>query len=158
MTEKTKKRIRFCCMIALVLCILWAAFEVLYFIGIFTGWGVVNEKVNWSTNSAVKVLFFILFLVSTIALIGLCCIIVLNIHEGMRELVAFPQNNVKLLFWFALADFIYMLCWTNQPILFQDEVAFCFAGSNLITPFFLLFFAFMYKVAADAVEENNLTI
>ena len=25
-------------------------------------------------------------------------------------------------------------------------------------PFFLLFFAFMYKVAADAVEENNLTV
>ena len=30
--------------------------------------------------------------------------------------------------------------------------------SNFITPFFLLFFAFMYKVAADAVEENNLTV
>jgi hypothetical protein len=32
------------------------------------------------------------------------------------------------------------------------------APENFITPFFLLFFAFMYKVAADAVEENNLTI
>jgi len=158
MTERTKKRIRSCCIVALVLCTLWAAFEVLYFIGILTSWGVVNEKVDWSTNSEVKELFFILFLISTMALIGLCYKIVLNIHKGLRELVVFPQNNTKLLLWLALSDFIYMLCWTNLPLLFQDEFSFCFAGSNLITPFFLLFFAFMYKVAADAVEENNLTV
>ena len=46
----------------------------------------------------------------------------------------------------------------NQLILFQDNFIFGFTGSNLIMPFLLLFFAFMYKVAADAVEENNLTI
>ena len=158
MTEKTMKRIRFCCIIAIVLCTLWTVYEVLYFVGLFTGWGVVKEKVDWSVNGAIKMFFFILFLSSAVVLIGLCIKIVSNIHKGMREFVAFPQNNVKLLFWLALADFIYMLCWTNLPLLFQDEIVFYFAGSNFIIPFFLLFFAFMYKVAADAVEENNLTV
>lgn len=147
-----------CSIMALVLCILWAVYEAFYFVGLFTGWGVVKEKVNWSVNSTTKVYFFILFLISTIALIGLCFKIVLNIHKGMREFIAFPQSNCKLLFWLALVDFIFMLCWTNLPLLFQDEITFSFAGSNFVIPFFLLFFAFMYKVAADAVEENNLTV
>ena len=158
MTKKTEKRIKACCIFALVLCILWAAYELLYLIGLFTGWGVVKEKVDWMTNSVVKWAIFISYLLSMALLMGLCFKIVVNIHAGMCEHVAFPQNNVKLLFWFALADFIYRLSWANLPMLFQDDFVLYFTGSNLIMPFLLLFFAFMYKVAADAVEENNLTI
>ncbi len=57
----------------------------------------------------------------------------------------------------ALAFFIYLLCWTNEPVLF-DDVAFRLISDIFLIPFCILFFAFMYKVAADAVEENNLTI
>lgn len=158
MTKKTKKHINACCMFALVLCILWAVYELLYIIGLFTGWGIVNEKVDWMTNSIVKWVLFILFLLSMVSLIGLCFKIVANIYVGVREHVAFPQNNVKLLLWLALADFVYRLSWANIPVLFQDGFAFSITGANLIMPFLLLFFAFMYKVAADAVEENKLTI
>lgn len=158
MTKKTEKRINACCILALMLSILWAMYELLYLIGLFTGWGVVREKVDWMTNSTVKWAIFVLYLFSMVSLVGLCFKIVVNIRAGMREYVAFPQNNVKLLFWFALADFIYRLSWANIPVLFQDDFALFFTGSILIMPFLLLFFAFMYKVAADAVEENNLTI
>ncbi len=158
MTKKTEKRINACCILALMLSILWAMYELLYIIGLFTGWGVVKEKVDWMTNSIVKWAIFIIFLLSIVSLIGLCIKIVENIHAGVREHVAFPQDNVKLLFWFALADFIYRLSWANIPVLFQDDFTLFFTGANLIMPFLLLFFAFMYKVAADAVEENNLTV
>ena len=57
----------------------------------------------------------------------------------------------------ALAFFIYLLCRTNEPVLF-DDVAFRLISDIFLVPFCILFFAFMYKVAADAVEENNLTI
>ena len=157
MKDKTQKNIRVCSFIALVLCVLWVVFEVLYFVGLLTGKGGVSEKVEWSENNTIKVVFFILYFVSTALIISLCFKIVINVLKGIREQVVFPQSNVKPLLWLALVSFIYMLCWLNQPIL-HGVIGIHLQGVNFIMPFFLLFFAFMYKVAADAVEENNLTI
>ena len=158
MKDKTLKNIRVCSFIALVLCILWAVFELSSFIGLFNGKSVVDEKVNWSRNGTIKIIFLGLYLLSTFAMVGLCFKIVFNTFRGLHEQVTFPQSNVKPLFWIALVDFVYRLCWINQPMLLQDDFVFAFNSTNFVTPFFLLFFAFMYKVAADAVEENNLTI
>lgn len=158
MKDKTKSTIHIFCIIALILCVLWAVFKVFVFLGLLTGWGGVSEKVNWSGNVTIKVIFFIVYFLSSVALIGLCFRVILNTLKGMSEHIVFPQSNVKPLFWLAVASFVYMLCWINQPLLHRDYFVFGFVGVNLVLPFFLLFFAFMYKVAADAVEENNLTI
>ena len=91
-------------------------------------------------------------------MVALCIKVVVNILKGIRENTVFPKNNVKLMFWMALADFVYMLGFTNLPVLWSDKSLFYLQHTNFVTPFLLLFFAFMYKVAADAVEENNLTI
>ena len=157
MKDKTQKNIRLCCIVALVLCALWAVFKVFVFIGYLIGWGGVSEKVDWSANVGMKISFFVLYLLSSVALISLGFVIVFNTLKGLREQVAFPKNNVKPLFCLALTSFVYLLCWINQPLLFQDDFVFGCTASNFIMPFLLLFFAFMYKVAADAVEENSLT-
>jgi hypothetical protein len=47
---------------------------------------------------------------------------------------------------------------SNLPNLWDDDVTFTLLHTNFVVPFLLLFFAFMYKVVADAVEENNLTV
>ncbi len=157
LTNKTKKGIRVCGITALILCLLWAVFEVFHFMGLLAGWGGVSEKVEWSENKTIKIIFFIAYLISAVALIGLCVKVVFNTLRGMRENNAFPQNNVKPLLWLAVVSFFYMLCWMNQSVLHgMDGIH--LQGVNFILPFLLLFFAFMYKVAADAVEENNLTI
>ena len=158
MTDKTKKKIQVCSIIALVMCFLWALYNAMVFIGLLTGLGGVSEKANWSDNNSLKIVYFIIYFCSTVVLIGMCIKVIVNTLRGLHEHVAFPQNNVKPLFWLAAASFVYMLCWVNQPLLHKDYFVFKFAGANFILPFLLLFFAFMYKVAADAVEENNLTI
>ncbi len=78
--------------------------------------------------------------------------------KGLRENLAFPKTNIKMLFWFVLVDFVYHLSYTNLRVLWDNHAVFRFNYENFLIPFFLLFFAFMYKIAADAVEENNLTV
>ncbi len=147
-----------CAYIALVICIVWALYSIAYFIGLLSGIVSFGEAVDWTRNSMVKAIYYVGSLASTIWVIGLCVKLVLNTFKGIRENTVFPQNNVKPLFWLALAFFLYLLCWSNTPILYDDGFVFRIMHTNFVTPFFLLFFAFMYKVAADAVEENNLTI
>lgn len=98
-----------------------------------------------------------MYIISAAVSVFLCIKIVLNIFRGLSENTVFPKSNVGLLFWLVFVFFIYLLCRTNEPI-FYDEAAFRLISDDFLVPFFILFFAFMYKVAADAVEENNLTV
>ncbi len=158
MKDKTLKNIRICCYIALAVCGIWAVLAVINFFGILTGNATLPHAVNWSHRGTMKIVYFALYVLSTLSQIFLICLAVVNVFKGIRDNMVFPKSNVKLLFWLALVDFVYELCWTNLPILFDDGFVLQLVNTNFVTPFFLLFFAFMYKVAADAVEENNLTI
>ena len=158
MKDKTLKNIRLCCYVALVFCAVWIAIMVNYLICDLVGYGPWPHPVDWSQDTALKALIVACYLLGTVAMITLCVIVVINMLKGIRENIVFPKSNVKLLFWMALADFVYMLGFTNLPVLWSDKDVFLLQHTNFVTPFLLLFFAFMYKVAADAVEENNLTI
>lgn len=157
--QKTWKGIRLCCYTALAFCTAWAVFLLLGFIGLMTGWGNVDHAIKWSQNNTLtKVVFLVVDIVSAAITIGICVKAALNFLKGTRDSVVFPQDNVKLFFWLSLSYFVHRLCWSNHSIYFHDGFVFCYSHSNLVIPFCILFFAFMYKVAADAVEENNLTV
>ena len=158
MKDKTIKNIRICCYVALAFCLVWAGLMVNYLIIDLFVDGVLPRPVDWSQNTVVKIMALVCYVLGTIAMVALCIKVVVNILKGIRENTVFPKNNVKLMFWMALADFVYMLGFTNLPVLWSDKSLFYLQHTNFVTPFLLLFFAFMYKVAADAVEENNLTI
>ena len=158
MKDKTIRNIRLCCYVALAVCGIWSVLAVWNFIGILTGNASLPHTVDWSQRGTLKIVYFALYVLSTLLQIALICLAVIKVFRGIRENTIFPKSNVKLLFWLVLVDFVYELCWTNLPILFDDGFVLQLVNTNFITPFFLLFFAFMYKVAADAVEENNLTI
>ena len=117
-----------------------------------------SHSINWSENTAMKTIVLVCYLLGTLAMIALCVKAVFNVLKGIRENTVFPRSNEKLLFWIALADFIYLFGYWNLQVLWDNEAVLALTNNIFITPFFLLFFAFMYKVAADAVEENKLTI
>ena len=158
MKQKTWKGIRICSYVALAFCLVWAVSMVANFVVNVFGNTATSHPVDWSQNTFMKVVVILCYVAGTIAMIGMCVKAVLNTLKGLRENTAFPRSNEKLLFWIALADFVYLLGFWNLQILWKDNVFFQLQSSNFVTPFFLLFFAFMYKVAADAVEENNLTV
>ena len=158
MKNRTLKNIRLCCYLALAFCIIWLGYMVYYFIAVVLGCDTDTHPIDWSVNPAVKIIILACYLLGTIAMIALCVKAILNTFKGLHENTVFPKSNVKLMYWIALADFVYLLSFWNLSVLWDDSMAFQLQSTNFVTPFFLLFFAFMYKVAADAVEENNLTV
>ena len=148
----TMRNIRICSYATLTFCSIWLLLIVPHFVFLLG-----DKNIDWSINRLWKTGLIVMYMVSAVASVFLCLKIVLNVFKGLRENTAFPKNNIGLLFWFALVFFIYLLCRANEQA-FYDEVMFKLLPDTFLIPFFILFFAFMYKVAADAVEENNLTI
>ena len=157
MKDKTLKNIRSCCYFALAFCVIWAGVTVRYLIADVLGYDSWARPIDWSESTVLKMIMLTLYIVGAISMIGLCIKAVLNTLKGLRENTVFPKSNVKLMFWITLADFVYLLGFSNLSVLWND-ILFQLPHTVFVTPFFLLFFAFMYKVAADAVEENNLTV
>lgn len=153
MKDKTTRKIYICSYAALAFCAIWFLLMVLHFVQLI-GY---NEDIDWAINRLWKTSLVAAYIISTTISVFLCVKFVLNTFKGLRENTAFPNNNVGLLFWLALAFFVYLICRTNEQVLYK-EILFQIVPDVFIVPFFILFFAFMYKVAADAVEENNLTI
>jgi len=156
MTSKTLKNIRICCFVALAFCLVWAISMVANFI--VNVFGKTVHPIDWSQNTFMKVVVVFCYVVGTIAMIGICVKVAFNILKGLRENMAFPRNNERLMFWASLVDFVRLFGTANLAKLWDDSLVLLIAPENFITPFLLLFFAFMYKVAADAVEENSLTV
>ena len=157
-TNKTWMGIRICSYVAIILCAAWAVFYVFNFYGLLTSKGWMSQEIDWSQNTLLKVSFLVVDVFCLAATIGLCVKAALNFLKGTREGVVFPKSNVKLFFWLALAYFSHRVCWSNHSIYFYGELRFAFGHTFIVIPFCILFFAFMYKIAADAVEENNLTV
>ena len=164
MKQKTFKNIRTVCIIALVMCGIWALVMLGHFLTMslapnhdFFGKMVGLKIMDWSTHTTAKIIYFILYVISTIVMIWLCVKAVCNILKGIKEGVVFPKSNVKLFYWLALADFIYMAVNRNSTFLYGFNSIY-FNHDNFTTPFIILILAMMYKVASQAVEENNLTI
>ena len=158
MKDKTLKNIKLCCCIALAFCLVWASLEIINLTFGMVGVQASTHPIDWSQHMVVKIIILACYVLGFVSMITLCIIAVFNILKGLRENTVFPRSNEKLMFWIALADFVYLLGSENFPLLWKENVVFQMQHTNFIYPFFLLFFAFMYKVAADAVEENNLTI
>lgn len=160
MKDKTLKNIKICCYIALAFCLVWVISNVIninFTLGL-VGVKASSHSINWSENTAMKTIVLVCYVLGTLAMIALCVKAVFNTLKGLRENTVFPRSNEKLMFWIALADFVYLFGYCNLQILWDDDAVLALTNNIFIYPFFLLFFAFMYKVAADAVEENNLTI
>lgn len=158
MTNRTSKNIRICCFVALTLCLVCVLSMLVSFYTNLFGSHSSSHPIDWTQNSIKKVVVLVFYVVGTIAMAALCVKVVINTMKGLRENNVFPHSNEKLLFWIALAVFVRLFGTSNFLTLWDDDLVLAIVPENLIVPFFLLFFAFMYKVAADAVEENNLTI
>ena len=158
MVNKTLKNIRLCCYVALAFCVIWMVSMVFTLYVNMFGNHASSQPIDWSIHTCMKIIVLVCYVGGTVTMVFLCVKAVINTMNGLQENIAFPRSNEKLLFWIALADFVRLLGAANVAALWDDNLVLALAPENFVVPFLLLFFAFMYKVAADAVEENNLTV
>lgn len=159
MKRNVFKKLRWFCYTALALCVLWG---ILYFGNMIRSFMGIDEwpmsRIDWAEQGVLKISILALHSLSIIVMIALCITMLINTLRKIREDIVFPRNNEKLLFWLVLVDFVYHLSHTNLRILWDNQAVFHINYEIMLMPFLLLFFAFMYQIAADAVEENHLTI
>ena len=159
MKRNVFKKLRWFCYTALALCVLWG---ILYFGNMIRSFMGFDEwpmsRIDWAEQGVLKISIPALHSLSIIVMIALCITMLINTLRKIREDIVFPRNNEKLLFWLVLVDFVYHLSHTNLRILWDNQAVFHINYESMLMPFLLLFFAFMYQIAADAVEENHLTI
>lgn len=158
MKNKTFKNIRICCYVALAFCVIWTISMMFTLCVDMFGNRASSHPIDWSIHTCKKIIVLACYVGGTATMTLLCFKVVINIMNGLQESIAFPRSNEKLLFLIAMADFVRLFGHANVVTLWDDDLVLALVPENIITPFFLLFFAFMYKVAADAVEENNLTV
>ena len=126
MKQTTFKSIRTVCIIALALCGIWA----LVMLGHFLTMSLAPKNdffakmtglpiMDWGTHTTAKIVYFIIYVITTLAMIWLCVKILCNILKGIKEGVVFPKSNVKPFYWLALADFIYMAVNRNSTFLLE---------------------------------------
>lgn len=159
MKRNVFKKLRWFCYTALALCVIWG---ILYFVNIirsiigFDEWPL--HRIDWTEQSVLKISLLTLHSLSIIVMIALCITMLFNTLRKIHENTVFPRNNEKLLYWLFLVDFVYHLSHTNLRILWDDQAVFHINYESFLMPFLILFFALMYQIAADAVEENHLTV
>ena len=77
--------------------------------------------------------------------------------KGLRSGILFPKSNVPILYFSALALFIYNFCYSNGGILTGKD-ALLIDTDDIGISMILVVFAMIYKIAVKVSEENSLTI
>ena len=77
--------------------------------------------------------------------------------KGLKSGILFPRSNVPILYFSALALFIYNFCYSNGGVLTGKDALLIDTDDIGISMIFVVF-AMIYKIAVKVSEENSLTI
>lgn len=77
---------------------------------------------------------------------------------AIKKGILFPRANILLLFLSAMCYFIGNFFTDNLALLYFENNPIIIHDTTIIYTLLFIIFGFMYKVAVDVSEENNLTI
>lgn len=106
-------------------------------------WGII---IGYSTLAIVLVLFQTIFLVKQV--------------RSIKHGVMFKRGCWKLILWWGIVWIFYDFCAANLPeMVYAKELTQLVASGTMVgVPVIAFVFSFLYRIAADVSEENNLTI
>lgn len=89
---------------------------------------------------------------------GLITAFLVKTIKGLKNGILFPASNVRILYFSALALFVYNFCYNNGGILTGGESNLLLDTDDIAISLILVVFAMIYKIAVKISDENSLTI
>lgn len=110
------------------------------------------ETLRWSIVIGYSVLALALITIQTIFLVKQL--------RSLKHGVMFKRGCWKLIMWWGIVWVFYDFCATNLPeMIYAKELTQIVADGTMVgVPIIAFVFSFLYRVATDVAEENNLTI
>ena len=111
-----------------------------------------HESLRWSIVIGYSALAIILVLLQTVFLI--------KQMRSIKRGVMFKRGCWKLIMWWGIVWMFYDFCATNLPeMVYSQKLTQLIADGTMIgVPVIAFVFSFLYRIATDVAEENNLTI
>ena len=111
-----------------------------------------HEPLRWSIIIGYATLAIILVLLQTIFLAKQV--------RSIRYGVMFKRGCWKLIMWWGIVWMFYDFCATNLPeMVYSPQLTQLIADGTMVgVPVIAFVFSFLYRIATDVSEENNLTI
>ncbi|MBR3766465.1 MAG: hypothetical protein IKL11_04805 [Muribaculaceae bacterium] len=111
-----------------------------------------HYKLRWSIVIGYSVL--------ALALIAIQTIFFVKQLRSLKQGVMFKPGCWKLILWWGIVWVFYDFCATNLPeMIYTKELTQIVVDGTMVgVPVIAFVFSFLYRVATDVAEENNLTI
>lgn len=92
------------------------------------------------------------------AFFGLITAFLVKTIKGLKNGILFPASNVPILYFSALALFVYNFCYNNGGILTGGDSNLLLDTDDITISLIVVAFAMIYKIAVKISDENSLTI
>ena len=111
-----------------------------------------NESLRWSIIIGYSVLALVLVAIQTIFLVKQL--------RSIKQGVMFKRGCWKLIMWWGIVWMFYDFCASNLPeMMYTQKLTQIIADGTMVgVPVIAFVFSFLYRIAAEVAEENNLTI
>lgn len=111
-----------------------------------------HESLRWSIVIGYMILAIVLVAIQTIFLVKQL--------RSIKQGVMFKRGCWKLIMWWGIVWMFYDICASNLPeMMYSQQLTQIIADGTMVgIPVIAFVFSFLYRIAAEVAEENNLTI
>ena len=161
MNEQLTKTLKWLSYVALFFCAVWLVY--LCHQSSHQVFDTTGNHIHWEAKQN-QVLFasivFLLYVLLTLSVIGICVAFFVNIIKGIRQEELFPKKNIKLIFIAALLIFLQTTASDNlsQAFIAQGPAVIELTTSPFVQSLILLVFGILYKMGYQVSAEHDLTV
>ena len=161
MNEKLTMTLKWLSYVALFFCVVWFVF--LCYQSYHQVFDTTGSHIHWEAKQN-QVLFvsavFLLYIVLTLAVIGICVVFFINLIKGIQHEELFPKKNIRLIFIAAVLLFLQTVASDNlsQAFIVRGPGIISLTSNPFVQSLIVLIFGILYKMAHQVAAEHDLTV
>ena len=161
MNEKLTVTLKWLSYVALFFCAAWFVF--LCYQSYHHIFDTTGSHIHWEAKQN-QVMFvsavFLLYIILTLAVIGICVVFFINLIKGIRHEELFPKKNIRLIFIAAVLLFLQTVASDNldQAFISEGPAVIGLSSNPFVQSLILLVFGVLYKMGYQFAAENDLTV